>query len=333
MAIALVALVFHPRTASCQESAGDSKEEAKKYFERGVVLFKAGDHEGALNNFLASYDARPHEKVKLNIGICLYKLGRYAEAGNALEAFMLKEGENSPEGMVEQAIDFLDKIKARAGVIQVEVDEEGAKVKIDGVSFGEGPISMGIYVEPGEHEVRGEAKDGRQWSGDVEVGAGETKVVNVTLAAGKAKKKEAEVKEDVKKKEAASPGRGKAGKVLFYTSLALAAATAIGGAIGGGVAMQKAGELDDLDKNCEAEGCNNDGALYAAYLEEAQDVYRAGEKAGKASTGLFITAGVFAAASLASLLAWKPWAKERAAESGFKLFPAGKGGLVFTFDF
>jgi hypothetical protein len=334
-AIALVALVCHARPSVCQENAEDSKEEAKKYFNRGVVLFKAGDAEGALENFLTSYEMRPNWKLKLNIGLCLYKLGRYAEAGNALETFLLKEGDSFPENVVEQVMDLLDDIKAKTGIIQIKVDEAGANVELDGKSLGESPIAVGIYVKPGEYKVRVEAKDGRQWSGKVKIGADDTKLVSVTLASSNMMEEAGapEKKAGAPEKKAGAAGREKVGKVLFYTSLALAAATALGGAIGGGVAMQKAGELDDLDEKCEAEACDNVEALHAAYLEEAQDVYRVGENAGNASTGLFVTACVFAAASLASLFVWKPWAREKAAGSGFKLLPAEEGGLVLILDF
>ena len=115
-------LVLCGRPLACQEASPSPKEEAKKYFDRAVLLFRAGDIEGALDNFLASYEARPHEKLKLNIGLCLYKLGRYAEAGNALNDFLLAEGQNSPKNILKETGDVLDEIKKKAGIIQVEVD-------------------------------------------------------------------------------------------------------------------------------------------------------------------------------------------------------------------
>ncbi len=343
-ASSLIALGLHGRPAACQESQAGAKEVAKKYFERGVVQFKAGDNEGALENFLASYKARPHAKVKFNIGICLYKLGRYAEAGNAVEEFLAKESAEFQKAMVDSVLEFLQEVRRKAGIVQVEVDEEGAEVWIDGKSLGMSPLASGIYVDPGDHELDIRARDGRKWSGKVKVGAGETRVVNVTLALEKAAeekpatetKKEAGAKQGPEEKKggpAAKGGRKKAGKALFYASLALAAASALGGAISGGVAMQKVGDLDDLDNECEANGCDGSAVLHDTYLEERGDIYGAAERAGNASTALLAAAGVFAGVSIVCLLAWKPWKREKAPKGGLGLLPAAGGRLALTAQF
>jgi hypothetical protein len=210
--LSLIVLVVHGRPAACQESEKSSKEKAKSYFERGVVLFNAGDWEGALENFLVSYEARPHGRLKLNIGVCQYKLGKYAEAGNSLEGFVAEEGASSPRALVEQAQGILSAVKDKVGILLLEANENGAEVKVDGTSFGETPVVSGIHVEPGSHDVLVSAADGRQWSVTVQVEAGESKEVFVTLAAPAALKEQAPGKKTVVKEGAGERAAGSAGK-------------------------------------------------------------------------------------------------------------------------
>ena len=56
LAASLVPLLCLPGPARCQEGADDSVKYSKEYFDRGIILFKAGDFQGALENFTISYE-------------------------------------------------------------------------------------------------------------------------------------------------------------------------------------------------------------------------------------------------------------------------------------
>ena len=73
------AVLFAPAPALA-EFPDESQEEAKVRFQKGVELFKDEDFVGALVEFKAAYNAKPHFLVRYNIGMTLYNLHRYAEA-------------------------------------------------------------------------------------------------------------------------------------------------------------------------------------------------------------------------------------------------------------
>lgn len=348
-----------PGPARCQESADDSVKYSKEYFDRGIILFKAGDYQGALENFTISYNLRPHAKLRLNIGICLFNLGRYAEAGNELEAFLREGGDLGPD-LVAKADKYLGEIKVKVGRLSITVDVEGILLKIDDADIGTSPLEGGVFVEPGSHEIQALADGEQVWAGFASVNAGEDQAVEIALdevlkAKVKAEKEEKGKKKEEKKGEVKVEGKAKdtgakktpakkprpAGKkkidgAYFYASLALTLAALIGGGASGAVALSKSGELDDLDSGCVQEGCNLSERLYAGYLKKRGDTYDSAKISGQLSTGFFIASGALAAVTIVLLALSKPWKREseKSTPAALSLLPCGApGGLGMTVSF
>ncbi len=136
--------VLHASPARAQVAT----EEAKERFDNGVILFKAGNYEGALVEFEAAYEAQPHFAVRYNIGITLYKLHRYLEAYVELEAYLLEGGSGIDEERQVEVQETLKALKKFVGVLEVRCEVEGARLIVEGEEQ-EGltvPLNVGVYV-------------------------------------------------------------------------------------------------------------------------------------------------------------------------------------------
>ena len=142
-------------------STAQGKSEAKQRFQKGVKLFKKGNHEGALVEFRAAYDAKPNWKVRYNIGMTLYKLNRYVEADVELRAYLLEGGDAVPEKTLTEVQSILFEIQSYIGTVDVSCDVMGAKIYVDGVFVSTYPLDKPLPLDVGEYvfELRAEGHD------------------------------------------------------------------------------------------------------------------------------------------------------------------------------
>jgi hypothetical protein len=84
MVLAIVTLAPHAAAAP----ASPEVEIARKRFETGTVLYRLGRYQEALGEMQAAQKLVSRPELDFNIGHCLAKLGRAAEAADALERFV-----------------------------------------------------------------------------------------------------------------------------------------------------------------------------------------------------------------------------------------------------
>jgi tetratricopeptide (TPR) repeat protein len=336
-------LLWNIPPAAGGETPGDPLKESKEYFQRGVILFGAGDTKGALENFLKSYDLRPHYKVKYNIGICYYSLGQYAEAANELEEFLLRSGEDVDAETEQKLLHILEEVRPKLGKIYFIVAVEGTEIVVDGKHAGVFPMQRPYYVLPGEHELHAMAPDGSEWSGKVAVDAGERKDIKIYFSNPAMKPWK---DQDAAGRGAGKPGAGgtasakstkggrrKVSKIYAYVALGLGGAAIVAAAVTGGLALKKSGELDDLDDECRAAGCTSDLDAHDDYEGRRSDVYDEARLTGNLCTGFIVAAGVLSAATVLLFVFSGPWKKERKG-AGLSLVPATWGrGALLRFEF
>ena len=106
---ALVWALVTPR-ATAQEVADDdpSVVEARGLFDAGRVAFAEGRFEDALDRFRAAHEASGHAELLYNIGMCLERLQRQAEAVDALSRFLDEVPDTPLRGSVQGRIDALE---------------------------------------------------------------------------------------------------------------------------------------------------------------------------------------------------------------------------------
>jgi tetratricopeptide (TPR) repeat protein len=160
--------------------AQDAKQEAIERFDKGVDLFKQGNFGGALVEFRAAYEAQPHYKVRYNIGVTLYKLNRYVEAEQELEAYPEEAGEDVEEDRRQEVQSVLYEIASYIGLLSVSCSVEGASLHVDGRLAGSLP-GESIKLDVGEHYLEVTAEVYRPYEEQITLPGGKLVTRSVTL--------------------------------------------------------------------------------------------------------------------------------------------------------
>lgn len=107
----------------------DPKEKAKAHYKRGKERHEKGEFQGALEDFLAAYNAMPNPGVYISISSCYEKLENFQEAVNYLEKY-IEEKPNA--GNIVTVKEKLEELKATPGKVQINSTPAGASLTING---------------------------------------------------------------------------------------------------------------------------------------------------------------------------------------------------------
>lgn len=164
---ARVALAADPR---------DPSAEARRHFEQGVALYNAGDFNGALAEFEASYRGRPLPEVRFNIGLTQKALFRYSEAIETLRRQLAEDGGLSSERRV--VIDRLVReMEALLAPVTVRLSPASAQLLIDGRSAAAGVLRL----PAGHHQLSAAAEGHRPLHREIIVSAGTPLQIDLAL--------------------------------------------------------------------------------------------------------------------------------------------------------
>ena len=340
----LLAFALSTGGVLAQGTGSSEKTTAEEYFQRGVVLFNTGDYKGALENFTLSYEQHPHAKIKFNIGMCHYLLGDALKAANELETLLSEEGADLEPAMKEKVDEALADLEKKLAILTIDVDVKGAAISVDDEAVGSSPIGRRLFVSPGSHLVAIASGGGLAWTSEVKTPAGKETRLTVVLeppkAVKEAGKKEAGDEGGTEGGKTVPPASKKKGKavavVAGYTLIGLGAAALIVGAGTGGAALSKSKELDEMDEDCRASGCDLEDALWDAYRADRKETFDSADTLSRVSTAFFIVGGAAAVAGVLLVVLVRP-AKETGKKAGKTAWlPAagiGPGGVVLSVDF
>jgi hypothetical protein len=288
--------------AAAQE-ADPAIEEARAHFQRGLALFQEEDYAGALEEFRASYEIRPHPRLLYNIGLCYYALGQWVDARWEFGRQLAESDPSQVTPERRQEIEgFLAELDRQVGLIDVQVTTPGAAIAIDGTQAATSPSPVPLAVAPGEHEVRVTLDGFEPFSERVTLAAGERRALDVVLTpvpqpvpgepppvAG-----EPGPGPQVPPGGPPSPATPRTGEGLspawFWTVAGTAVATAAAAGIVGGLYDAKLSDFDGAVDRCNS---GDDGAC-----DDARAMAPDGNALRDATTGLAIAAGAAGAAAL-----------------------------------
>src|SRR5438874_1075813 len=92
---------------------------AREHFSAGVKLYDKGDYEGALTEFRAAYTAQSSPAILVNVALTLRKLGRNAEAIDALEPLLVDPAVDAATRASTEKT--LAELRAKIATIRVQV--------------------------------------------------------------------------------------------------------------------------------------------------------------------------------------------------------------------
>lgn len=165
--------------------AADPQEQrlAQALFDDARRLMEGGQYGDACPKLAESQRLDPGGGTILNLAICHEKEGKLATARNDFDealAVATKDGRKDRQKIAK------DRLAAIAGaiprvtvVVAPSADIEGLEVKLDGLVLRRAAWGVEATVDPGSHVVEASATGRSPWSSNVQINAGQKKVVPV----------------------------------------------------------------------------------------------------------------------------------------------------------
>lgn len=154
------------RPAEAQDAAVD------RLLVEGVRLREARRDREALEKFREAFERSGSPRAEAQMALAYQAVGALQEAESHLSSAL---SARHPWIRRNRKILFreLDSIRSRLGRVQVVASVDGARVTVNGRLEGMTPLSGPIYIEPGTHSVRVEARGYPSAKRTVEIGVGE----------------------------------------------------------------------------------------------------------------------------------------------------------------
>ena len=124
----------------------------------------------------------PSSKTRLKIADCLDELGQFSGAFDVLDALVKSNDATLDRKDKEHAESALAKLRSSTSVLIVKLGEQDARLVVDGVEYGRGPLERLLRRKPGHVSISVTKSGFETWSKDIDLAAGDEQQVNVELA-------------------------------------------------------------------------------------------------------------------------------------------------------
>jgi PEGA domain len=151
--IVMSALLVYASAAQAQAQSDADKKQAQALQTEGLRLMQRGDQRAALDKFEQAFRLVPSPKILFNMGKAHQAMGDDVEALTAFERF-LDEAPYAPKESRDEASRAVRMLRPKVAYIEVQTDDVGARVAIDGQDVGTAPLPRPTAVRPGSHDVR-----------------------------------------------------------------------------------------------------------------------------------------------------------------------------------
>jgi hypothetical protein len=138
------------------EGSADTPEERRTDLLKGAAsALRKGQPLQAIAKWRAAWDIRPAPDVACDIGTGEFLYGSQAAAAEFLSICEREYSATSPRDKerIEEVKKRLGKAREQVGALNVDVEENGATVLIDGRDVGRAPLKRTVFVEPGAHRI------------------------------------------------------------------------------------------------------------------------------------------------------------------------------------
>jgi hypothetical protein len=148
------ALAEQPSGGSRDPALDVENEKALQTFREGIAAFDRRDFEAARVAFLQTFALKPSAPVvRRNLGLAEIYSGHYLEGARRLGRVIHTTDEGTAVDRARM-VDSLKKAEAHLERVTVEVNVEGAEIRIDDVDLGISPLPFAWYLEPGGYDIR-----------------------------------------------------------------------------------------------------------------------------------------------------------------------------------
>jgi tetratricopeptide (TPR) repeat protein len=176
--IFVVLMIASPVRAS---DAMHASAEAEHLFAQATEAFESGRYAEALEAYRHAWRLAPAFRTAVGVGQVELHLGMHRDAAEHLSYALRHFPAGGSATLKERIRAGLDEARAHVGVLRIDVDAEGAEIRVNGSPVGMAPLSEEVFVEPGRHRVSAEHA-GRRAEASVDAVASRSTAVALVLA-------------------------------------------------------------------------------------------------------------------------------------------------------
>ena len=154
LSIATLASLSVPPSTACAQESSELRREARRLFNRGLMLARADRWADALLAFRRSAELVPRASTSYNIANALYRLDKPVEALAELDRYDAMPTVKNDRTAQKRGADLRRLLKEDVALVSLAVAPAGASVFIDGRLVTELNIDGRVQLNPGLHAVR-----------------------------------------------------------------------------------------------------------------------------------------------------------------------------------
>ena len=301
-ALAIFALLSVSSVSHAEET-----DRAEELFREGNRAFAGGDFRTAYIAYREAWTLRRSFDIACNLGRTEAELMLSRDAAEHLD-YCLRTFSVSSRSEMKDAYkrfrDLFNKVRSEVAALQIEARPPGTEITVDGARYGVAPLGRDIFVDPGQHRVVGRFAGFGDAQRIVQVQAGGTLKVDLTLSQAPAASPAAATPAPAPTTAPPAPGPAPHAKARTIAVASGGALTLVGVGLGLGFLLSAEATSDRVDKlnaTLQSRGtpCTPD-ASSASCSELRSDIDS--EKRSRDIASAAFTVG--AIASLATLGAW-----------------------------
>jgi hypothetical protein len=295
----------------------ETQQQIRTLVNEGVAASAKNDWEGARAALLKAWEIRPLATIAANLGYVELKLGKYREAAEHLQYFLVKAPADRPERRAD-AEQQLAECHKHIAIISVKANVDGAQLTMDASEVGQTPLTKQLFVEPGMHTFKASRPGYQSELRTISVEADRDVVLQFTLQTElNVPKEPAAAAQSASTENVAAERPGIQPRTWFL--IGGSAATAI--SLGVGIAYRlKAGSLGDdasstlaqidslpdttSSQRATSAECFNRTGTAQTLCEQLWATRRQQDSSTNTSTAAFVTAGVLGVATAVTYFLW-----------------------------
>ena len=154
---------------------------AKAEYEAGRILYQDGDYAGAKLKFERAFELGKDARLLWNMAAAEKNLRRYASVLRLLERYLAEGGNVLTEQDRQDAEAVIETVKAFVVKLQVNVNQPGAEIRVDGERVGESPLEKPVLVDMGSRKISVEKAGYRSFAETRKLPGGEEVTIDVKL--------------------------------------------------------------------------------------------------------------------------------------------------------
>jgi hypothetical protein len=228
--VAVVALLL--MTLSPALASADEKSEAQERFKKGVELYEEENFTAALVEFRKAYDLVPAYQVLFNIARTCYQMRDYVCALKTYDRYLVEGGAGVDATRKEEVEKEIAIVKKRIGTLNITASK-GATITVDGVKYGDAPLSAPVQVSEGKRLVRATLAGHETAEKNLDVSGGDTLNVDLSSRAGDSSS------------TTLPPSEGAKSSTPWWL-WATTGVLAVGAGVTGAIALSASSEADDI---------------------------------------------------------------------------------------